>query len=80
MSQVFNRSLFEQKVTESPYTMDEIAWKMGINAATLYRKKTGISDFTRSEIQRIGEILSLSRDDVVAIFFADGLAETQAAG
>lgn len=77
MSQVFNRSLFEQKVTESPYTMDEIAWKMGINAATLYRKKTGISDFTRSEIQRIGEILSLSRDDVVAIFFADSLAETQ---
>ena len=80
MSQVFDRRLFEQKVTESPYTMDEIAWKMGINAATLYRKKTGISDFTRSEIQRIGEILSLSREDVVAIFFADGLAETQVAG
>lgn len=80
MSQVFDRRLFEQKVTESPYTMDEIAWKMGINAATLYRKKTGISDFTRSEIQRIGEILSLSREDVVAIFFADSLAETQVAG
>jgi hypothetical protein len=77
---VFNRRLFEQKVIESPYTMDELAWKLGINAATLYRKKTGISDFTRSEIQRISEILSLSRDEVVAVFFAEELAETQATG
>ena len=79
MNTMFNRNLFEKKVIESPLTMDELAWKLGINAATLYRKKTGISDFTRSEIQRISEILSLSRDDVVAIFFADSLAETQEA-
>ena len=77
---MFNRHLFEQKVSESSYTMDELAWKLGINVATLYRKKTGISDFTRSEIQRISEILSLSRDEVVAVFFAEELAETQAAG
>lgn len=80
MNPVFNRHLFEQKVSESSYTMDELAWKLGINAATLYRKKTGISDFTRSEIQRISEILSLSRDEVVAVFFAEELAETQVAG
>ncbi len=80
MNPVFNKRLFEQKVSESSYTMDELAWKLGINAATLYRKKTGISDFTRSEIQRISEILSLSRDEVVAVFFAEELAETQAAG
>lgn len=77
---MFNKRLFEQKVTESPYTMDELAWKLGINAATLYRKKTGVSDFTRAEIQRISEILSLTRDDVVAIFFAEELAEKQVAG
>ena len=80
MNPVFNKRLFEQKVSESSYTMDELAWKLGINAATLYRKKTGISDFTRSEIQRISEILSLSRDEVVAVFFAEELAETQVAG
>lgn len=80
MNPVFNKRLFEQKVSESSYTMDELAWKLGINAATLYRKKTGISDFTRSEIQRISEILALSRDEVVAVFFAEELAETQAAG
>lgn len=77
---MFNRRLFEQKVTDSSVTMDELAWKMGINAATLYRKKTGISDFTRAEIQRISAILSLSRDEVVAIFFAEELEETQVAG
>ena len=74
---MFNRSLFEQKVAQSSLTMNEIAWKMGINAATLYRKKAGESDFTRAEIQRISTILSLTWEEVVAIFFADELEETQ---
>ena len=77
---MFDRRLFEEKVTGSTFTMDELAWKLGINTATLYRKRTGISDFTRSEIQRISEILKLSRAEVVAIFFAEELEETQETG
>jgi hypothetical protein len=38
---------------------------------TFYRKKTGVSDFTREEIKRIKEVLHLSAEEVDAIFFGD---------
>jgi transcriptional regulator with XRE-family HTH domain len=68
---MFNKRLFRAKVIEKGFTLTQIAAKIGISEATLSRKVTGISDFTRKEIYAIVHILTLERDDVDRIFFAD---------
>lgn len=71
---MFNKRLFRAKVIEKGFTLTQIAAKIGISEATLSRKVTGISDFTRKEIYAIVRILALERDDVDRIFFADEFA------
>lgn len=68
---MFNKRLFRAKVIEKGFTLTQIAAKIGISEATLSRKVNGISDFTRKEIYAIVHILTLERDDVDRIFFAD---------
>lgn len=65
---MFNKRLFRAKVIEKGFTLTQIAAKIGISEATLSRKVTGISDFTRKEIYAIVRILALERDDVDRIF------------
>lgn len=71
---MFCEAKFRGKIAETRNTISSVARKMGIDASTLYRKMTGESDFTRSEIQSITQILSLTADDVQNIFFAQELA------
>ena len=56
------------------FTNDDMAEKLNIDPSTWYRKKSGISDFTRKEMQQIRTILSLTHVDVDNIFFGDQLA------
>lgn len=67
---VFKKKLFKAKIIENGYTIAEVAGFMGINPVTLYRKMDGKTEFTRSEIQLIGQYLALSAEDVNRIFFA----------
>ena len=48
----------------------DIARILGINEATLYRKISGESDFTRNEIQLFRQALGLTSCEIDAIFFA----------
>lgn len=64
---MFNRKRFNAALAINGLTMKELAEKMGIDPATLYRKVTGKSDFNRKEINEICQILSL--ESPVAIFF-----------
>lgn len=73
---MFNRSKLRGKMAEKEISVEKMAYSIGINPATLYRKTIGESEFTRSEIQKIAAILSLSMQEVKDIFFADELAET----
>ena len=50
--------------------MERVASFLGVNLATLYRKMSGQSDFTRNEIQLFKCEMHLSTDDVEKIFFA----------
>ena len=53
-------------------TGKDLATELGIAETTLYRKMGNDGDFSRSEINRIMEILSI--EDPVPIFFASELA------
>jgi hypothetical protein len=55
-------------------TLGAISTMLDINPATLTRKMSGESDFTRDEVQRIRKFLDLSVMDADKIFFAEELA------
>lgn len=67
---MFNKQLFKGRVVAAGYTLGETARALGINPATLHRKMSGESDFTRDEIIRLRDFLDLKPDDVVEIFFS----------
>ena len=49
----------------------EIADKLKISPASYYRKKHGITDFYREEIQQIALLLGLNSHEVERIFFTN---------
>jgi len=71
---MFDKNKFKGAVVARGKTVEGMADVMGVNAATLYRKINGASDFTRQEIQAVRFALSLTDDDVMDIFFAPELA------
>ncbi len=67
---MFSKNLFKAKAVEKGYDMKQISNCLGISESTLYRKMSGNSDFTRNEIQLLRQFLSLSMEEIDAIFFA----------
>lgn len=67
---MFDKNKFKYFAATRNLTMAEVAQKIGVNPATLSKKLNGSTDFTRSEMQRFKEALSLSDEEVVSIFFA----------
>ena len=67
---MFDKNKLKAKIVENGYTLEQIAQKLGINPATMYRKMTLESDFTRNEIAILKEVLCLTIDEINAIFFA----------
>ena len=57
--------------------ISEVAAKLGIDRSALWKKMTGVSDFTRGEVLKLSEILSLTNDEMMSIFFNPGVEETQ---
>ncbi|MEG1876722.1 MAG: hypothetical protein RRY99_16355 [Flavobacterium sp.] len=53
----------------------EIAEYLKINTTTFYRKTNGTSEFDRSEMEKLNEILLL--EDPTEIFFAKDITQTQ---
>lgn len=66
-----NALLLEMKMKEADVSVEEMSKCLGIDSSTFYRKKKGLSDFTRKEIQKMRNKLNLSSKDVVDIFFND---------
>lgn len=65
------------KIIEKGSSVSEVSKAIGINPATFWRKCNGVSSFTRKEILDIKEFLQLTVEEVMYIFFADELTETQ---
>ena len=67
---MFNKNLFKSKYIEHNLNAADVAVILGINPATLARKMSGESDFTRNEIQLFRAALNLSAEDIASIFFS----------
>jgi len=66
-----NTRLLDSRMVEKGISNDKLAQELGINQATLYRKKSGASDFYRKEIRTIKRVLNLSDKDIDLIFFGE---------
>lgn len=69
-----NKNLLSARMIEHGINHAQLAEALSIDEATLYRKKSGASDFYRREIQVIKKVLELSDEDVRLIFFDEKVA------
>lgn len=70
-----NINKLKGKIVECEFTVTELARKVGINHATLYRKlKSDGKDFTIQEADRIAKELKLSPSEASSIFFSQYVA------
>ena len=66
--------LLRDKIDSRMTTVSEIAAKMGVDKATLYRRIANSETFTIGEVGKIAKILNLTHDEAVSIFFNQGVA------
>ena len=66
--------LLRIKIEVKRTNISEIASKMGIDKATLYRRIANSETFTIGEVGKIAEILNLTHDEAVSIFFSHDVA------
>lgn len=66
--------LLRDKIAEKRTNVSEVASKLGMDKATLYRRLADSDAFTIGEADRIVEVLDLSHDEAVSIFFSHVVA------
>lgn len=69
-----NRDLLREKISESGIIMRHLAEKCGITPQSFSGKINGHSEFSISEAKVLRDLLNLTDDDFMAIFFADEVA------
>ena len=69
-----NVDLLRSKIAERRTNVSEIAADMGVDKATLYRRIADSGSFTIGEVEKITEILKLSHDEAISIFFSQTVA------
>ena len=62
------------KMVEKGKSVESISAEMGINPATFYRKLKNNS-FEINEADKLVELLSLTNEEAIAIFFASDVAK-----
>lgn len=67
---MFKKNEFRAMLARKEISVGEIAKALSIDPATLSRKISGQSDFYRNEIEKICQILELTPDETLQIFFA----------
>lgn len=66
---MFDRACFIEILKANHMTQEVVSKALSIDGSTLYRKMAGISDFTLSEIRELRKLLSLTMEEVEAVFF-----------
>lgn len=73
---MFVKSEFKAKLAQKEMNVETLAALIDRDKGTIYRKlNNGI--FTTEEVERIKEVLMLSDKDVVSIFFASPVSESE---
>lgn len=64
-----NIDMLTEKMNEKGMSMEELASKVGVHRATMYRKlAAGGSGITVGQVESIQDALKLTKDECVAIF------------
>lgn len=58
------------EIARNNLSIPKLANIIGISKKTMYSRMRGQIDFSQSEIAKISEVLNLSDDKILAIFFA----------
>lgn len=62
--------VLKERIKESGMSIEKISAMIGIDASTMYRKiQRGGDGFTIKETNELAEVLKLSSDDALDIFF-----------
>lgn len=69
-----NVNKLKGKIVECGKSVAEVSEEIGVDKATLYRKLSNSGSFTLGEADAITKALNLSKEDAVAIFFAQYVA------
>ena len=70
-----NMNKLRGKLVENEISVEELADKIGVTRSTIYRKiSTNGDSFTVGEANKIVDILHLTAEEAVAIFFAHEVA------
>jgi AcrR family transcriptional regulator len=67
-------NLLKSKMAERVLSVSDVAARIGLDKATLYRRLADGESFTVGEVQRIKDVLSLTMDEAVSIFFTSNVA------
>lgn len=60
------------RVAELGLTGDAVSKAIGVNPATYYRKMShGGNKFTVEQVQKLTDVLQLTKEEAMAIFFAE---------
>lgn len=65
-----NTAMLRGKIVERGLDVPRVAERMGVDRSTLYRRIADGDTFTIGEASKITEILGLSHQEAVAIFFS----------
>lgn len=65
---MFDRNLLKSELVYKGLTLEDLAKRLGLSKGTVSKKVNGVSEWTLSEIQKIGSVVG--EDKIVAIFFA----------
>ena len=66
-----NLEYLNGKISLSRIPITAIAEEMGLSRQSLYLKMKGERDFKTSEVEKLCEVLRLTEDERMLIFFAD---------
>lgn len=66
-----NQYLLDAKIKSKGFSLKEYPKRLNMDYSTFYRKKIGISEFDRDEIQFMKYDLDLSTEELDDIFFKD---------
>lgn len=70
---MLNAQKLKGKMVEKGKSVESVSAEMGINPATFYRKLKNNS-FEIGEAEKLVDILSLTSEEAIAIFFANTIA------
>lgn len=68
---MMNANALKAKMAFAGLSAKTLCQMCGIGLSAFYRKLTGASEFTQSEIARIAAALHLTHDEIYEIFFTE---------